>query len=74
MSVIIQRRKFLLGFVSLVTAPAIVHFEHIMPVRSLKFSSPPLELIGVDGVVERLTQIDADIVRKILASQFVYVR
>jgi hypothetical protein len=34
--VIIPRRSFLLGLSALVTAPAIVRFENIMPVRSIE--------------------------------------
>jgi hypothetical protein len=72
--VIIARRGFLLGLVSLIAAPAIVRIENIMPVRALKFTGPWLDVIGADGKTERLRDADDETVRKILASQLVIVR
>jgi hypothetical protein len=81
--VIIHRRGFLLGLSALVTAPAIVAYDRLMPIRSISrlFSGPPLELVGVDGVVEQLKVLDLvsqyhqqELLDKILASQIVYVR
>lgn len=82
---IIPRRGFLLGLVSLIAAPAIVRIENIMPVRAIVpsvwtaqdlpfYQGPLLDAIMPDGRIERLTEINDGVVAKILASQFVYVR
>jgi hypothetical protein len=79
--VIIHRRSFLLGLSAMFAAPAIVRFESLMPVRSMRFTGPPLELIGVDGAVIKLevtdflgAQNDDLLLHKILGSAIVYVR
>ena len=70
---IIQRRKFLLGLGAMFAAPAIVAYEHIMPVRAILFSGPWLDVIGLDGAIDRLRDPDEETVRKILAAQIVKV-
>jgi len=70
------RRRFLVGLSALLCAPAIVRFESIMPVRAIvmPFSGPVLEVIGIDGEIEKLTAVDETTVKKILNAQLVFVR
>jgi hypothetical protein len=84
--IILPRRSFLLGLGALIAAPAIVHAENIMHVRArvLPMRGPALELIGFtdicgdDGlgeIIDTFGKADlAEIARKILAADIVYVR
>jgi hypothetical protein len=83
--ILLPRRGFLLGLGAIMAAPAIVRIENIMPVRAIVhsivdpthnhgISGPPLMAILPDGRIEHLTEINENIVAKIMASEFVYVR
>ena len=43
-----SRRSFLIGAVALVTAPAIIRIENLMPVKSMLPSPTPIWSIGLD--------------------------
>jgi len=52
--IVTSRRNFLIGFGSLIAAPAIVHIENIMPVRaSVIIKNPPFVFTGWDEEIVR---------------------